>query len=346
VDRVTHRPDAIWLFTVVGRPPQEDTAFGALIHEITAPIIPTVLAGVRGVHAVDAAGVHPLLLAIGSERYTPYSKANRPQELLTQASAILGQGQLSLAKYLWIVNGGDDPNLDLHDVTEFFQHVLRRVDWTRDLHFHTCTTIDTLDYTGDSLNAGSKLVVAASGPVRRELPTSTDAIAPALERLPAGFRDPRVVMPGVLAITGPAFPGRPEPFNTTTARALRAASTGGERATAASGDQEAALGAFCRAFDASSELSRFPLVVIVDDSDFTARNVTNFVWVTFTRSNPATDIHGIASTTVAKHWGCRGALVIDARIKPHHAPPLVEAPEITRRVDALAARGGPLAKWL
>ncbi len=103
VDRVYHRDGAIWPFTSVGRPPQEDTSFGALIHELTGPIIPSVIAGVRAVHAVDAAGVHPLLLAIASERYIPDARERRPQEILTVANAILGQGQLSLAKYLWII---------------------------------------------------------------------------------------------------------------------------------------------------------------------------------------------------------------------------------------------------
>ena len=110
--RAVHcRKDAIWPFTVVGRPPQEDTTFGEVIHELTGPIIPTVLPGVQEVHAVDAAGVHPLLLAVGSERYTPYMRLERPAELLTQANAILGQGQLSLAKYLWIAAINDDPDL-------------------------------------------------------------------------------------------------------------------------------------------------------------------------------------------------------------------------------------------
>ncbi|HMP61338.1 MAG TPA: UbiD family decarboxylase, partial [Gemmatales bacterium] len=168
VERVWHRRDAIWPFTVVGRPPQEDTTFGELIHEITGPIIPTVIAGVKAVHAVDAAGVHPLLLAIGSERYVPYAKVRRPQELLTNANAILGQGQLSLAKYL------DDPALDIHDMAAFLRHLLQRVDWRTDLHFQTCTTIDTLDYSGTGLNQGSKLVIAAAGPPRRELPTAMD----------------------------------------------------------------------------------------------------------------------------------------------------------------------------
>src|SRR5579864_4221567 len=159
VEQVYHRRDAIWPMTVVGRPPQEDTSFGDIIHEITGPIIPTVLSGVHAIHAVDAAGVHPLLLAIGSERYVPFATERKPQELLTIANAILGQGQLSLAKYLLIVAKEDDPALDVHDIPAFFQHLLSRIDWRTDLHFQTCTTIDTLDYSGSGLNEGSKVVV-------------------------------------------------------------------------------------------------------------------------------------------------------------------------------------------
>src|SRR5262245_36079732 len=170
VERVYHRDGAIWPFTVVGRPPQEDTTFGRLIHELTGDVISSVLPGVKAVHAVDAAGVHPLLLAIGSERYTPFMGTPRPQELLTQACAILGQGQLSLAKFLFIANRFDDEQLDIHDVAAFLRHVLMRVNWRRDLHFHTKTTIDTLDYSGDALNMGSKVVIAATGPAVRELP--------------------------------------------------------------------------------------------------------------------------------------------------------------------------------
>ncbi|MEQ8790052.1 MAG: UbiD family decarboxylase [Pirellulaceae bacterium] len=317
VEKVYHREGAIWPLTVVGRPPQEDTVFGELIHELTGPIIPTVLPGVRGVNAVDAAGVHPLLLAIGSERYVPYQQRERPQELLTQANAILGQGQMSLAKYLLIVAGQDDPSLDVHDIPRFLAHLLERVDWRRDLHFQTCTTIDTLDYSGEALNAGSKLVVAATGPKQRELPTEV----PAELSLPEDFGDPQVVMPGVLAIRGPKF-------------------------TAGDDGCDAAIERFCASLPADAPLSRFPLVLIVDDSRFTAESLGNFLWVTFTRSNPAADVHGVGAFTRQKHWGCRGALVIDARIKPHHAPPLVEDAEVTRKIDALAARGGPLAAYL
>ncbi|MCA9114113.1 MAG: UbiD family decarboxylase, partial [Planctomycetaceae bacterium] len=170
VEHVYHRKDAIWPFTVVGRPPQEDTSFGELIHDLTGPAIPAVVPGVHEVHAVDAAGVHPLLLAIGSERYVPWAKERTPQELLTCANAILGQGQLSLAKYLIIAAREDDPGLSASNIPRFLQHVLERVDWQRDLHFQTRTTIDTLDYTGAGLNQGSKLMIAAAGPPRRHLP--------------------------------------------------------------------------------------------------------------------------------------------------------------------------------
>ncbi len=313
VDRVFHRNNAIWPFTVVGRPPQEDTIYGQLIHELTGPAIPAVLPGVREVHAVDAAGVHPLLLALGSERYTPYAHAGRPQELLTQANAILGQGQLSLAKYLWIAAAEDIGLTDLHDIQAFFQAVLERVDWTRDLHFQTETTIDTLDYSGTALNQGSKVVIAAAGPARRKLATEV----PDGLRLPDGFRDPCVCLPGVLAITGPAVDSP--------------AAVASETAYA-----------FCQAFHKDNPINSFPLIVLVDDSHFTAQSLNNFLWITFTRSNPASDLHGIEARVVDKHWGCQGAVVIDARSKPHHAPPLVEDPQVTRRVDALAARGGPL----
>ena len=317
VDKEFHRRGAIWPFTVVGRPPQEDTSFGAIIHELTGPIIPTVLPGVKAVHAVDASGVHPLLLAIGSERYVPYAETRRPQELLTTACAILGQGQLSLAKYLFIAAKEDAPDLDIHDIPAFFRHMLERVDWESDLHFHTRTTADTLDYSaGTGLNSGSKVVIAAAGPKRRELGTRVPAGLP----LPDGFRDPRIVLPGVLVLTGP-------------------------KAAARGGDESPDLRGLLDALSSSSFIlhpSSFPLLVLVDDSEFAARTLNNFIWVTFTRSAPANDVHGVGAFVDRKHWGCRGPLVIDARLKPHMPPPLVEDAAVSKRVDALFARGGPL----
>lgn len=168
VEAVTRRADAVWPFTVVGRPPQEDTTFGELVHRMLGPLVPKVMPGVREIHAVDAAGVHPLLLAIGSERYVPWEPALAPKEVLTQALGLLGQGQTSLAKYLFIASGGDDPP-SAKDVAAFVAHVLERMDPGRDWRFLTHTTMDTLDYTGAGMNEGSKVIVAGVGPKRRDL---------------------------------------------------------------------------------------------------------------------------------------------------------------------------------
>ena len=312
VTNVYHRKDAIWPFTVVGRPPQEDTTFGELIHELTGPIIPTVLPGVRGVHAVDVAGVHPLLLAIGSERYTPYLKPNRPQELLTQANAILGQGQMSLAKYLFIIDGNDPNAPSLYDLEAFFQWVFERIDFSNDLHFHTKTTIDTLDYSGEGWNQGSKLVIPINGAKRRDLLTSI----PGDLRLGPDLHHPKLCSPGSIAIE--------------TKLSLDAAV---EQITAPMSSQK----------DLAKQIA---IITLVDDSTFTSRCFNNWIWVAFTRSNPSIDLRGVGEKTFHKHWSCSGPLILDARVKPHHAPPLIESPEVSKKIDALAAQGGPLAKYL
>lgn len=311
VHKVYHRNDAIWSFTVVGRPPQEDTSFGQLIHEISGPAIPQEINGLHAVHAVDAAGVHPLLFAIGSERYTPYLTLKRPQEILTIANQILGKNQLSLAKYLFIAAQEDNPDLDIHDEVSFLRHIFERFDPTRDLHFHTKTTIDTLDYTGEDLNAGSKVVFAAAGEKKRELWSSL----PENMALPRPFDKFKLAMPGVLIVEAPAFVNYEE-----TDLLIR------ERAEEM----------------AQINFEGIVLIVLCDDAGFTAANVSNFLWVTFTRSNPSHDIYGVASFTEFKHWGCKGPVIIDARSKPHHAPPLDKDPVIEKRVDALGVKGEAL----
>ena len=311
VDNVYHRKDAIWSFTVVGRPPQEDTSFGALIHEITGSAIPKEIPGLHAVNAVDAAGVHPLLFAIGSERYTPYIKERIPQEILTIANHILGKSQLSLAKYLFIAAQEDDLTLNVNDIGRFLTHILRRIDLTRDLHFYTQTTIDTLDYSGSGLNSGSKVVIAAAGKIKREL----------WNDVPAGFKLPlpfilfKMVTPGVLAIEVPK--------------------------NIKSSDLPLIIDLLDEHLK-NADLSGLPLMVLCDDAAFTANSINNFVWVTFTRSNPSHDIYGINNFSENKHWGCKGPLIIDARIKPHHAPILEKDPGVEKLVDKMGEKGGAL----
>ena len=312
VEQVWHRKNPIWHFTVVGRPPQEDSSFGYLIHELVKDLTAGEFPGVKQIHAVDAAGVHPLLLAIGSERYMPF-REKRPEEILIQANRILGSGQTSLAKFLLIADGSDTPELDTHDYIPFLTHILERIDLTRDLHFQTKTTIDTLDYSGDGWNAGSKVIIAACGPKLRTLGTTL----PTFNALPPGFSQPRVVLPGILAISAPPFTSK-ENYQ-----------------------DNAQLITYLENY----QLDEFPLCIVCDDSHFLSQNISNFIWATFTRTNPSHDIHGVRSFIENKHWGCKGSLLFDARVKTHHAPPLITDPKISAKVDAFFKKGGELAAF-
>ena len=276
IHKVYAKENAIWPFTVVGRPPQEDSQFGALIHEISGKAIEQEIPGLKAVNAVDEAGVHPLLLAIGSERYTPYNPTKKPQELLTIANHILGTGQMSLAKYVFICD--DDAAPDVNDEKAYFTYFLERVNWQRDLHFQTKTTIDTLDYSGDGLNEGSKVVIAAAGEIKRNLTETLANLS-----LPSGFSNPQLVSKGNLVVEG----------------------------TGAIEDLITAL--------EKQDLEGIGMITLVDDSKFVSESFSNWLWVTFTRSNPANDIYGLAATVINKHFSC-SIPIIDARIKPHHAP--------------------------
>ena len=276
IHKVYAKENAIWPFTVVGRPPQEDSQFGALIHEISGKAIEQEIPGLKAVNAVDEAGVHPLLLAIGSERYTPYNPTKKPQELLTIANHILGTGQMSLAKYVFICD--DDAAPDVNDEKAYFTYFLERVNWQRDLHFQTKTTIDTLDYSGDGLNEGSKLVIAAAGEIKRNLTETLANLS-----LPSGFSNPQLVSKGNLVVEG----------------------------TGAIEDLITAL--------EKQDLEGIGMITLVDDSKFVSESFSNWLWVTFTRSNPANDIYGLAATVINKHFSC-SIPIIDARVKPHHAP--------------------------
>lgn len=314
VHKVYAKPNAIWPFTVVGRPPQEDTAFGNLIHELTDEAIQSEIPGLKEVHAVDAAGVHPLLLAIGSERYTPFLTDQRPSEILTIANRVLGTGQLSLAKFLFIAAGKSKNEVpSTKNTASFFTYMFERMDFTRDLHFHTQTSIDTLDYSGEGLNSGSKLVLAAFGDKKRDLLTEASFNQAAL--LETGLH---WVMPGVVSISMEKFSGYPNAENQM---------------------QELEIMLKNRI---STFLDEIAMIVVADDAKEVAATLNNFLWISFTRTNPSHDVYGIQSFTNHKHWGCKGPLILDARTKPFHAPALIKDPAVESRIERIFAKGGSL----
>ena len=312
VESVWHRKDAIYPFTVVGQPPQEDTIFGRLIHELTEPEIPKTLPGVTRIHAVDAAGVHPLLLAKANERYIPYEE-RQPREILTHANAILGTGQLSLAKYLLICAHEDNPELDITNEKEFILHLLERMDFNRDLHFQTSTTMDTLDYSSKKINQGSKIVMAAAGEKKRRLSNEI----PLNFSLDAQFSNPEMVAPGIIVFKGPKFSDYDE-----------------------AGKEVSNLFASLPSIEI---MDTVPLLVIVDNPGYVCSKFSNFLWTVFTKSNPSHDIYGANSYTEFKHWGCEVPLVIDAREKSFHAPILEPSQKVAKAVERFGLKGKSLS---
>jgi 4-hydroxy-3-polyprenylbenzoate decarboxylase len=271
---------------------------------MTGAAISNEIPGLKEVHAVDAAGVHPLLLAVGSERYTPFLQTQKPAEILTIANHILGTGQLSLAKFLFITAPQKEEKVSTKNEQAFFEFVFSRINLSRDLHFHTNTTIDTLDYSGENLNAGSKIVLAAYGNPIRTLATTVPSMLQQLDI------EAQLVMPGVIAIS--------------------AAKTNMQTI------QEKLKG---KGEELLEQLG-VVMLVITEDPKWMSAHLNNFLWAGFTRTNPSHDIDGVDAFTQNKHWGCAGPLILNATIKKHHAPPVLKDAEIEKRVDAILANYG------
>ncbi len=288
--KIYHKPNPIYPFTVVGRPPQEDSSFGYLIHKMVSELTSVEYPGIKQLHAVDATGVHPLLLAVGSERYMPF-RDRKPEELLTSANLLLGKGQTSLSKYVFIAAEEPGRQIDVHNIIDFFEFILERIDWNSDLHFYTNTTIDTLDYSGDQWNGGSKLVIACNRNKSRELSIDLQVF----NDLPSLYKNCKLIQKGIVLLETKPFTN----YN----------------------DSLQELNVLTDYLD-QSKFHGFPLIILCDNTEFCSASYSNFLWVTFTRSNPASDIYGVRADYHHKHWHCKNTLIIDSRKKPHHAPEL------------------------
>jgi UbiD family decarboxylase len=266
VRRVAHRRDAIYPATVVGKPRQEDFYIGDLLQELLSPLFPLVMPAVEALWSYGETGYHSLAAAVVKQRYT--------REAMASAFRILGEGQLSLTKFLLVTDRG----VNLKDFRATLEHVLARTNPQTDLYVFSNLSMDTLDYTGPAVNEGSKGVLLGLGDAVRELPRAFSAAA-----VPAGATDVRVFCGGCLVVGGPAYESEP--------------------------------GAAAR-FAADPAFAPWPLVVVTDEPRRAAASVMNFLWTTFTRFEPAADIHAAGREIVRNQISYRAPIVIDARLKP------------------------------
>ena len=282
VKTIARRRDAIFPATVVGKPRQEDFFIGDLLQELLSPLFPLVMPAVEQLWSYGETGYHSLSAAVVKQRY--------PREAMASAFRILGEGQLSLTKFLLVT----DQPVDLKDFPATLEHVLARTHPETDLYVLSNLSMDTLDYTGPEVNRGSKGVWLGLGDPVRELPRDFSG------ELPHGVSEVHAFCGGCLVVGVPPF--RDDP------------------------DAPARIAAH-RSF------ADWPLVVLTDEPARAAKSAINFLWTTFTRFEPAADIHAAATRVIRNHIAYTPPVVIDARLKPGFPEELSCRPDVASTVS-------------
>jgi UbiD family decarboxylase len=266
VSRIAHRSDAIYPATVVGKPRQEDFFIGDLLQQLLSPLFPVVMPAVERLWSYGETGYHSLAAAIVKQRYR--------REAMASAFRILGEGQLSLSKFLLVT----DQHVDVRNFRATLEHILARTRPETDLYVFSNLAMDTLDYTGPTVNEGSKGVWMGLGDPIRELPRQFTA-----SELPAGITDARAFCGGCLVVGAPSYESERD---------------------------------VCERVAAAPVFASWPLVVVSDEPERATRSDMNFLWTTFTRFEPAADIHASDRRIIRNHVAYTAPVVIDARMKP------------------------------
>jgi UbiD family decarboxylase len=279
-----HRRDAIYPATVVGRPKQEDYYIGNFLQELLSPLFPLMMKGVKQLKTFGETGFHCLAAARVENRY--------PREAFSCGLRVLGEGQLSLSKFLIVTDG----SLDVSDFPKLWTHVLERVNWESDLHIFADTAQDTLDYTGPSVNMGSKAMLLGLGRDKiRELPGEFHG------DLPPGCRRARLFLPGTLVVEGESYKDNRD-------LAARLAAWNG--------------------------LGKMPVAILVDDLAAATASLQEFLWTVFTRCEPANDFYAAARFVHRFHVGLTEPVVIDCRLKPWYTEILAVDEATRQKVEA------------
>ena len=278
---VCHRRDAIYPATVVGKPRQEDFYIGDYLQELLSPVFPLVMPSVKDLWSYGETGFHSLAAAVVKERY--------PREALVSGFRILGEGQLSLTKFLILT---DTPQ-DLRDFKKLFEHVLARVQWETDFFIFANLSMDTLDYTSGTVNRGSKAILLGLGDPVRTLPMEFR------RELPGSIVAAQPFCAGCLVVQGSSFARDPD-------LAQRIAN--------------------------DSAFADWPLIVVHDNVEV-ASSTSKFLWATWTRFEPASDVFARSIEVKKHHLAYRAPIVIDARMKPGYPAELEPRDDVATKVS-------------
>ena len=280
-EAIFHRKDAIYPATVVGKPRQEDFFIGDYLQELLSPLFPLVMPAVKDLWSYGETGFHSLAAAVVKERYA--------REALGAGFRILGEGQLSLTKFLMLT---DKPQ-NLRDFKSLFEYILERVDWASDFFIFDRTSFDTLDYASGKINHGSKAMLVGVGDKKRE---------PAREfrgALPVGIRQAKVFCGGCIVVEGTEY---------SKDKTL---------------PERIAIG---------GNFNDFQIVVLHDRIEYSDAT-DKFLWATWTRFNPSTDIYAKEIKVVNNHISYTAPIIIDARMKPWYPKEVESRDDIAELVD-------------
>jgi 4-hydroxybenzoate decarboxylase subunit C len=286
-EAVFHRKDAIYPATVVGKPRQEDFYIGDYLQELLAPLFPLVMPAVLDLWSYGETGFHSLAAAVVKERYA--------REALGAGFRILGEGQLSLTKFLLLT----DKRQDLRDFKSLFEYILERVEWESDFFIFDRTSFDTLDYASGKINHGSKAMLVGVGEKKRDLKREFRGL------LPAGVKKAEVFCGGCLVL-------EVEPY--------------------ASDNESIYENKLGKRIAESGNFDGFELIVLHDSIEY-ARATDKFLWATWTRFNPSTDIFAKELKVVNNHISYHAPVVIDARMKPWYPREVEVREDIKQTVD-------------
>jgi menaquinone biosynthesis decarboxylase len=279
---VYHRKDAIYPATVVGKPRQEDFFIGDYLQELLSPLFPLVMPAVKDLWSYGETGFHSLAAAVVKERYS--------REALGAGFRILGEGQLSLTKFLLLT---DKPQ-NLRDFKSLFEHILERVNWESDFFIFDRTSFDTLDYASGKINHGSKAMLVGVGEAIRDLKREFTGA------LPVGIKAAKVFCGGCLVLAGTEY----EKDKTLAERVAKL-----------------------------NNFNDFQVVVLHDKIEF-ADAADKFLWATWTRFNPSTDIYAKENVVKNNHISYHSPIVIDARMKPWYPKEVEPREDIVQLVDS------------
>jgi UbiD family decarboxylase len=286
-EAVFHRKDAIYPATVVGKPRQEDFFIGDYLQELLSPLFPLVMPAVLDLWSYGETGFHSLAAAVVKERYA--------REALGAGFRILGEGQLSLTKFLMLT---DKPQ-DLRDFKTLFEHILERVNWESDFFIFDRTSFDTLDYASGKINHGSKAMLVGTGDAIRDLKKKFKG------DLPTGIKKAEIFCGGCLVLEAESY---------------------------ASDNEKSDENNLGKRIAESGKFDDFEIVVLHDSIEF-ARSAEKFLWATWTRFNPSTDIYAKEIRVINNHISYTSPIVIDARMKPWYPKEVAVRDDIKKLVD-------------